>query len=73
MMHQDAMVEFKQNLRGRLTDRAHADYDEARKLYNAMVDKLPLMIVQCADVADVIAAVASARAYSAGRHPGRRP
>src|ERR1700722_17159191 len=30
---------------------------EARKLYNAMIDKRPLLIARCADVADVIAAV----------------
>ena len=33
------------------------DYEEARNLYNAMIDKRPLLIARCADVADVIAAV----------------
>ena len=37
--------------------RDHADYDEVRKLYNGMIDKRPLLIARCADVADVIAAV----------------
>ena len=32
-------------------------YDEVRKLYNAMIDKRPLLIARCADVADVISAV----------------
>ena len=37
-MHDTIMMEFKQNLRGRLIDRADIHYDEARKLYNAMID-----------------------------------
>src|SRR5262249_19067225 len=32
-------------------------YDEARALYNGMIDKRPRLIARCADVADVIAAV----------------
>ncbi len=53
----DAVVKFGQSLRGTLIDRDHPDYDEARKLYNGMIDKRPLLIARCADVADVIAAV----------------
>jgi hypothetical protein len=60
-MHEDAMPQFKQSLRGRLIDRADPSYAEARALYNGMIDKRPLMIVQCADVADVVAAVDFAR------------
>ena len=39
----------------------HPAYDEARKLYNAMIDKRPALIARCRDVADVIAAVNHAR------------
>ncbi len=53
----DVVVKFGQSLRGTLIDRDHPDYDEARKLYNGMIDKRPLLIARCADVADVIAAV----------------
>jgi FAD/FMN-containing dehydrogenase len=63
MMHDEAMIQFKQSLRGHLIDRADAGYEEARKLYNAMIDKRPLMIVKCADVADVVAAVGFAREH----------
>jgi FAD/FMN-containing dehydrogenase len=56
-MDNEEIGKFAQSLRGALIGRDHADYDEARKLYNAMVDKRPLLIARCADVADVIAAV----------------
>ena len=35
-------------------------YDEARKVYNGMHDRRPRAVVQCADVADVIATVKTA-------------
>jgi hypothetical protein len=38
-----------------------ADDDQARKVYNAMIDKRPRFIARCADVADVIASVNFAR------------
>ncbi|MEX2426184.1 MAG: FAD-binding oxidoreductase [Thermomicrobiaceae bacterium] len=38
-----------------------AGYEEARKIYNAMIDKRPALIIRCADVADVIAAVEFSR------------
>src|SRR5262245_23512536 len=57
MMGDEAKSKFRANLRGALIDRGDADYDEVRKLYNGMIDKRPLMIARCADVADVITAV----------------
>jgi hypothetical protein len=48
---------LKASLRGAVIGRDDEDYDEARKLYNGMIDKRPLLIARCADVADVIAAV----------------
>ncbi|MQA90262.1 MAG: FAD-binding protein [Gemmatimonas sp.] len=67
---------FEQNLRGRLVRATDADYDEARALYNAMIDKRPRFIARCADVADVITAVNFAReqglllAIHGGGHSG---
>ena len=48
-------------LRGPVIRAGDADYDAARKLYNAMIDKRPMMIARCADVGDVIACVNFAR------------
>jgi FAD/FMN-containing dehydrogenase len=56
-MDQEALAKFGQVLRGAVITRNHPDYEEARKLYNGMIDKRPLAIARCADVADVIAAV----------------
>src|SRR6476659_6981777 len=36
-------------------------YEPARKVYNAMIDKRPALIVRCVDVADFIAAIEYAR------------
>src|SRR5271170_4535241 len=57
LMKNEAIAKFAQTLRGPAIGRDHPDYDDARKLYNASIDKRPLVIARCADVADVIAAV----------------
>ncbi len=51
------ILEFKESLRGELIQRSDKGYDEARKVYNAMIDRRPGLIARCADVADVITAV----------------
>ncbi|MGE3873763.1 MAG: FAD-binding oxidoreductase [Parvibaculaceae bacterium] len=62
-MQSKAVLQLKQDLRGRLIQRADFDYDEARKLYNGMIDKRPLVIARCADIADVVAAVNFGRGH----------
>jgi len=57
MLNTTTIDKFKAGLRGELIQRSDPQYEEARKLYNAMIDKKPLMIARCADVADVISAV----------------
>jgi FAD binding domain/Berberine and berberine like len=56
-MNDETVAKFAQTVRGSVIGRNHPEYEEARKLYNAMINKRPLLIVRCADVADVIAAV----------------
>jgi FAD/FMN-containing dehydrogenase len=44
-------------LRGPVIGAQDRDYDEARRIYNAMIDKRPAAVVRCSDTADVMAAV----------------
>ena len=60
-MDSETIGQFGASLRGALVGRDAADYDEVRKLYNGMIDKRPLLIARCVDVADVVAAVNFAR------------
>lgn len=60
---QDAIEALRTELRGPLLLPGNDSYNDARSIYNAMIDRRPAMIVRCAGVADVMAAVkfASAR------------
>ncbi|HET9660273.1 MAG TPA: FAD-binding oxidoreductase [Thermomicrobiales bacterium] len=49
------------SMRGRVILPADPDFDEARKIYNGMIDRHPAAIAMCEDAADVIAAVNFAR------------
>jgi len=53
----EAYEQLAAALRGDLIQPADPGYDAARAVYNAMIDKHPLLIARCADVGDVIAAV----------------
>src|SRR5678816_3637719 len=61
MLNENAVVDYKANLRGRLIEPGDKDYEEARKVYNGMIHKKPRLIARCADVADVINSVNLAR------------
>ena len=50
-------------LRGKVLDQGTSAYDEARTIWNAMVDRRPGLIVRCAGAADVISAVRFARTH----------
>jgi FAD/FMN-containing dehydrogenase len=68
--------QLKSSFRGELIQPTDAAYDEARKVYNGMIDKRPQLIARCADVADVMAAVQFGRdnqmltAIRGGAHNG---
>ena len=57
MLDTKAFTIFTQSLRGTVIQPGDAAYEEARKLYDGMIDKRPRIIARCAGVADVIAAV----------------
>ena len=57
-----AIEEFSGSLRGQLILPDDPKYDDSRKLWNANIDKHPVLIVRCVGVADVIEAVNFARA-----------
>jgi FAD/FMN-containing dehydrogenase len=70
------VAELQAGLRGSYIDPHAQDYDAARALYNAMIDRRPAAIVRCVDVADVRAALRHARdrdlrvAVRSGGHNG---
>jgi FAD/FMN-containing dehydrogenase len=57
MRHQSDAPELRAHFRGEIIAAGDDRYEEARKLYNGMIDKHPRLIARCADVADVVAAV----------------
>src|SRR6059036_23637 len=56
-----AVEEFETRLRGELLRAAGPEYDAARRVFNAMIDRRPAFIARCAGVADVIESVKFAR------------
>ncbi len=76
MLPDEKITQLKQSLRGRLIQPNDEDYHTARKVYNGMIDKCPLLIAKCAGVADVITSVNFARennlltAVRSGGHNG---
>ncbi|MFN8633136.1 MAG: FAD-binding oxidoreductase [Chloroflexota bacterium] len=58
----DAAIEkLKASVRGQVLRPVDPTYDDARKIWNGMIDRRPAVIVKCSGVADVIEAVNFAR------------
>src|SRR5690348_12577453 len=55
--------EFATRIRGEVLTPDDQSYDVTRQIWNAMIDKHPAVIVRCAAVADVLNALAFARAH----------
>jgi FAD/FMN-containing dehydrogenase len=53
--------QLRSSVRGSVIQPGDDAYEPARRVYNAMIDKRPALIVRCVDVGDVIAAVDYAR------------
>ena len=58
----ETVTEFAGGLRGDLLQSGDDGYDEARTIWNGMIDRHPVLVVQCAGTADVISAVTFATA-----------
>src|SRR5678815_1335885 len=54
---------FGAGLSGTVIRRGDPNYDQARRVWNGMIDRSPAMIVQCATTADVVGAVNLAREH----------
>jgi FAD/FMN-containing dehydrogenase len=54
---------LQQHLRAPLVTRSHGAYDDARRVWNGMIDRRPLLIAQPESTAEVVAAVAFAQAH----------
>jgi FAD/FMN-containing dehydrogenase len=52
---------FRARLHGDVLTPSDRGYDDARRVWNAMVDKRPALIARCADADDIVAAVHFAR------------
>jgi FAD/FMN-containing dehydrogenase len=61
MIEETRVYAFGKSLQGRLFRPQDAEYDEARKIWNAMIDRRPALVVRCASTADVRQAVRFAR------------
>ena len=53
-----AVEALEQDLRGTILLPAMAGYDQARRIWNGMIDRRPAVIVRCAGASDVVSAVA---------------
>lgn len=57
----EVLATFRTQLRGQLLQPGDPGYDTVRQVWNAMIDRHPVLIVRATGVADVIAAVTFAR------------
>jgi FAD/FMN-containing dehydrogenase len=54
---------LRTSLRGDVIDRQSPEYDEARSVWNGLIDRRPAVVARCADAQDVVSAVNVARRY----------
>jgi FAD/FMN-containing dehydrogenase len=60
---QSLVADLRTALAGDVIDRADHRYEQARRVWNGLIDRRPAVIARCTTTADVVAAVAVARAH----------
>jgi FAD/FMN-containing dehydrogenase len=63
MIASTVINDFERRLPGRVLTRTHIDFDAARKVYNAMIDRKPALIVRCQTTREVAETVRLAREH----------
>jgi len=61
ILQEDTIRKFKESLRGELILSQDVGYDDARSVWNAMIDRRPALIARCLGVADVATCINFAR------------
>jgi FAD/FMN-containing dehydrogenase len=62
-LQEETIRKFKENLRGELILANEPGYDDARSIWNAMIDRRPALTARCLGLADVVTAVNFAREH----------
>ena len=62
-IHEAVVNELKGRIRGALLRPGQPGFDDARSVWNAMIDRHPALIVRCLGVTDVVACVNAARTH----------
>src|SRR3972149_3066422 len=60
-MARPTIEQLRERVRGEVITPGDEGYEEARKVFNAMIDRRPRVVVRCANAGDVIASVDFAR------------
>jgi FAD/FMN-containing dehydrogenase len=63
MLERNIIEDLKTRLRGQLLLSGEPGYDDARAVWNAMIDRRPALIARCLGVADVVTGVNFAREH----------
>ena len=64
VLEAEVVEEFQASLNGQLLHQGDKGYDEARQVWNRMIDRKPTLIARCAGVADVVNTVNFARTHN---------
>jgi FAD/FMN-containing dehydrogenase len=62
-MVQSGIDQLREQLRGAVITPDDEGYEQARRVYNAMIDRRPAAVVRCANAGDVVTAVTFAREH----------